>query len=378
MPAAIADVFTYGKSYIQALPRYIPGKPASSVAQQYGFAESEVLKLASNENPLGIPGSAQQAMLNLAAQASGCYPEPEAAPLKARLAERFGVPQSWITVGNGSSEILELAARAFAGQGDSIVMSEYAFALYSLYTSAVGATPVVIPARDFGHDLEAMLAAIDKTTKLIYIANPNNPTGTFIEPDEIEYFLSRVPKEVVVLLDEAYAEYLPDALQTDSAALLERHRNLILLRTFSKAYGLAGLRVGYSMAQPELTQILNQVRSAFNTNSFAQVAALAALSDEEFVRCTRDLNDRGREQLYHGFDLLALPYLRSAGNFVLVHVGDGERISEELLKRAVIVRPVSSYGLKAWVRISVGLPEQNERLLEALSSSLHSAAAYRQ
>lgn len=360
---ATAGILSYGKSYIQSLPLYIPGKAASAVAREYGFAESEVLKLASNENPLGIPGSAQQAMLELAARASGCYPEPDAAPLRARLSEKLHVPASWITVGNGSSEILDIAARAFAGHGDSVVMAEYSFALYSIYTGATGATPVVIPARDFGHDLEAMLAAIDPTTKLVYVANPNNPTGTFLAPSEIERFLARVPEDVVVVLDEAYAEYLPDALQTDVAALLERHRNLIVLRTFSKAYGLAGLRIGYGIAQPEITATLNRVRSAFNTNSFAQVAAMAALGDVEFVRTTRELNDRGREQFYQGLDRLALPYVRSAGNFVLVHVGDGDRFSKELLKKAIVIRPVTSYGLKEWVRISIGLPEQNERLL---------------
>ncbi|WP_446742733.1 histidinol-phosphate transaminase [Silvibacterium acidisoli] len=364
--SAFAETISYGKSYIQSLPLYVPGKSASSVAREYGFAEDSILKLASNENPLGVPESARLAMMAIAANPSACYPDPEATVLKARLQQRFGVPASWITIGSGSSELIDLAAKAFAGRGDSVVVSEYAFALYELAATSVGATAVVTPSRNLGHDLDAMLDAIDAKTTLLYIANPNNPTGTFIEETEIRAFLDHVPEEVVVVLDEAYSEYLPDVQQTSPAKLVEQYPNLVVMRTFSKAHGLAALRIGYCIAQPHLSEMLNRVRPSFNTTSFAQAAAAAALMDNEFLSRTRKVNDAGREQLCDGFDRAGLRYIPSAGNFVLVNVGNGEQVTQALLQQAIVVRPMNGYRLHEWVRISVGLAEHNDRLLRAL------------
>jgi histidinol-phosphate aminotransferase len=375
--SATAEVVPCGKDFIRARPLYIPGKATSAVARELGFVESEIVKLASNENPLGVPLSARQAMEQLAANPSACYPDPDATELKLRLRARYGVDAGWITVGNGSSEIIEMAARVFAGPGDSVVISQYAFASYHIAAAGAGAESVIVPASGFGHDLAAMLRAIDRRTRLIYIANPNNPTGTFIARDEICDFLDAVPPDVAVLLDEAYSEYLPDECQGSPAGLVGRYPNLIVTRTFSKAYGLAALRIGYCFAQQQMTALLNRVRPVFNTNCFAQAAAAAALQDTEFVARSRAMNDAGKKRLCGEFARLALPYVRSQGNFILVNVGDGAAVSKALLSRAVIVRPMASYGLSEWIRVTVGLSEQNDRFLSTLRAILRSAPSIR-
>jgi histidinol-phosphate aminotransferase len=280
----------------------------------------------------------------------------------------------WITLGNGSNDILELAAHAFVSPGQSIVYSEYSFAVYPLATQGVGARGIEVPALNYGHDIAAMARAIEADTRLVFIANPNNPTGTFVPAAELEAFLAKVPSHVVVVLDEAYNEYLAAQLQYDSIAWVRRFPNLLVSRTMSKAYGLAGLRVGFAIAQPLLTDLLNRVRQPFNVNSLAQAAAIAALNDREFLEKSAQINAAGYLQLTRGFEALGLEYVPSYGNFVLVKVGSddgaGSRVNLALLKQGVIVRPVNNYRLPQWLRISIGLPEENEAFLNALKKAL--------
>jgi histidinol-phosphate aminotransferase len=358
--------------YVRAIAPYQAGKPIEELAREHGLAPESIVKLASNENPLGVPASARAAMA-AAMGDLGRYPDSNGFALKAALGARFGVPAEWITLGNGSNDILELAAAAFLAPGRSCVYAQYSFAVYPLATQARGARAIVVPARDFGHDLDAMLAAICADTRLMYVANPNNPTGTFIAAPAMERFLARVPGNVVVVLDEAYNEYLPPADRFDSTAWVQRFPNLLVSRTFSKAYGLAGLRVGYGLAQPELTDLLNRVRQPFNVNALAQAAALAALGDQAFLQQSYELNRAGLQELESAFTRLGLAYVPSRANFVLVKVGPAARVYQELLKRGVIVRPVANYNLPEWLRVSVGLPEENARFLAALPAALEAA-----
>jgi len=365
----------FGPEYVRAIAPYQAGKPIAEVAREFGLIEADIVKLASNENPFGVPASSQQAMAAAMAEL-GRYPDANGFDLKAALSARYGVPADWITLGNGSNDILELAAHAFVAGGQSVVYSQYAFAVYALATQGVGARAIVVPARDYGHDLDAMAAAIDDDTRLIYIANPNNPTGTFIAAAEIEAFLQRVPAHVVVLLDEAYNEYLAPEQQFESSAWVCSYPNLLVSRTFSKAYGLAGLRVGFAIAQPALTDLMNRVRQPFNVNSLAQAAAIAALGDQDFLAQGAANNAAGYQQLVEAFDQLGLQYVPSHGNFVLVRVGVGEddaagaRVNLALLRQGVIVRPVGNYGLPQWLRISIGLPRENAVFLAALRKAL--------
>ena len=364
-----------GLDQVHGIAPYIGGKPISEVAREFGLDEAKIVKLASNENPLGMPESAKQAMLK-AAEELGRYPDSNGFELKQVIAKKYSVPENWITLGNGSNDILELAARAVAQQGDEIVFSQHAFAVYPLATQAVGAKAVEVPATPdlLGHDLAGMLKAITDKTKLMFVANPNNPTGSFLTGAEIDAFLEKVPSHIVVVVDEAYNEYLTQEQQYDSLAFAKKYSNVIVSRSFSKAYGLAGLRIGYGIAQPELTDLLNRIRQPFNVNTLAQAAAIAALNDAAFLQKGAELNRAGYAQLTKGFDALGLRYLPSAGNFVLVKVGDddgaGARVNLSLLKQGVIVRPVGNYGLPQWLRISIGLPEENAAFLNALKKSL--------
>jgi histidinol-phosphate aminotransferase len=363
----------YGPEYVRAIAPYQAGKPIAEVAREFGLDEAAIVKLASNENPFGVPESARQAMAAAAAEL-GRYPDANGFDLKAALSKRYEVPADWITLGNGSNDILEIAAHAFVERGQSVVYAQYSFAVYALATQGVGARHIVVPAKNHGHDLPAMLAAIDDDTRLVFIANPNNPTGTFIKAAEIEAFLSNVPSHVVVVLDEAYNEFLAKEDQFESAQWVKKYPNLLVSRTFSKAYGLAGLRVGFAIAQPALTDLMNRIRQPFNVNALAQAAAVAALNDQEFLQRSAENNRAGYAQLVEAFDKLGLEYVPSYGNFVLVKVGDeadaGARINLALLKQGVIVRPVGNYGLPEWLRISIGLPEENEVLIEALTHAL--------
>ena len=363
----------FGPDYVRAIAPYQGGKPISEVAREFGLDEETIIKLASNENPLGMPESAKQAMLSALAEI-GRYPDSNGFELKQAMTAKYGVPQDWITLGNGSNDILELAAHAFVQPGQSVIYAQYSFAVYALATQAVGGHAVVVAANNYGHDLEAMAAAITQDTKLVFIANPNNPTGTFIPAAEIAAFLKKVPQEVVVVLDEAYNEYLAPELQYDSVEWVRQYPNLLVSRTMSKAYGLAGLRIGFGIAQPSITDLLNRIRQPFNVNSMAQAAAVAALTDAAFLQKSATLNAQGYRQLTGAFDAMGIEYVPSYGNFVLFKVGSddgaGARINLALLKKGIIVRPVGNYGLPQWIRVSIGLPEENEAFIAALKQVL--------
>jgi histidinol-phosphate aminotransferase len=355
--------------YVREISPYVAGKPIDELAREFGLEPESIVKLASNENPRGMPASAKRAIAEVLADL-GRYPDSNGFALKSTLSAKFDVPPDWITLGNGSNDILELAAAALLSPGRSCVYAQHSFAVYALATQARGARAIVAPAKNLGHDLDAMASAIASDTALIYIANPNNPTGTHLRAEAIETFLAGVPAHVIVVIDEAYNEYLPPERRFNSALWVRKFPNLLIARTFSKAYGLAGLRVGYGIAQTELTDLLNRVRQPFNVNAAAQAAAVAALSDAEFVDESYRLNRSGAQQLNDAFRSLGLEYVPSYGNFVLVRVGDAERVYEELLKRGVIVRPVGNYGLPEWLRVTVGLPKENSRFVEALMAAL--------
>ncbi len=363
----------YGPDYIRAIAPYQAGKPIAEVAREFGLDEANIVKLASNENPYGVPESAKKAMMEAAAEL-GRYPDANGFDLKAALSKRYNVPTDWITLGNGSNDILEIAAHAFVQQGQAIVYAQYSFAVYALAAQGIGARAIVVPAKDYGHDLPAMAKAIDADTRLVFIANPNNPTGTFIPADQIEAFLKQVPSNVVVVLDEAYNEFLTPKQQYESTAWVKQYPNLLVSRTFSKAYGLAGLRVGFAIAQPALTDLMNRIRQPFNVNSMAQAAAIAALNDTAFLEQGARNNAAGYQQFVEAFKELGLEYVPSSGNFVLVKVGNddgaGARVNLALLKQGVIVRPVGNYGLPQWLRISIGLPQENAIFIAALKKAL--------
>lgn len=356
--------------HVEAIAPYQAGKPIGELAREFGLDPAAIIKLASNENPLGMPPSARRAMESVLAQL-GRYPDPNGFDLKAVLATQYRLPSAWITLGNGSNDLLELASLALLSAGDAVVYAQHAFVVYHLATQARGARHVVVPAQDYGHDLDAMLQAIDVQTRLVFIANPNNPTGTFLPAQEIEAFLHRVQQRhgerVTVILDEAYNEYLDPELRFDSARWVEQFANLIVVRTLSKAYGLAGLRVGFALAQPRLTDLLNRVRQPFNVNTLAQAAAIAALGDDDFLQQSYELNRQGKRMLEQAFSDLGLTYVPSYGNFVLVKVGDAARINLELLKRGIIVRPVAGDGLPEWLRVTTGLITENQKFIDALT-----------
>lgn len=363
----------FGPDYVRAIAPYQGGKPIAEVAREFGLDEAAIVKLASNENPLGIPESSQRAMQQAFAELAR-YPDSNGFDLKGAISKKFDVPTDWITLGNGSNDILELAARALVQPGQSVVYSQYSFAVYPLATQAVGARAIVVPAKNFGHDLDAMANAISPDTKLLFVANPNNPTGTIVGGEQIATLLKRVPASVVVVLDEAYTEYLPAELRYDALAWVRQYPNLIVSRTFSKAYGLAGLRVGFGIAQPGLTDLLNRIRQPFNVNSLAQAAAVAVLNDDAYLQKSAQLNADGYRQLTEAFTQMGIEYVPSYGNFVLFRAGDddgaGARVNLELLKKGVIVRPVGNYGLPQWLRVSIGLPNENAAFIDALKTVL--------
>ncbi len=351
-------------AYIRAIAPYQPGKPISELERELGI--SGIVKLASNENPLGCSPLAMAAMQE-ALKTIALYPDGNGFELKDALFKRYGIDHARIVLGNGSNDMLELAARAFLTVGDKAVYSAHAFAVYPLATQAVGATGISVPAINFGHDLKAMLkAAIEHKAKLVFIANPNNPTGTFIDAAGLQDFLRALPSNILVVLDEAYNEYLPQENRYDSVAWLEEFPNLIVSRTFSKAYGLAGLRVGYAFADAQVAGMMNRVRQPFNVNSVAQAAAVAALQDADFVRRTNELNRRGMEQITAGLSKLELEFIPSYGNFISFRIANAGRVYRRLLELGVIVRPVASYDMPDYLRVSIGLEEENDKFLSAL------------
>lgn len=355
--------------YIRDIAPYQPGKPTSELARELGLNPADIIKLASNENPLGVSPKALAAMQRLLPELA-LYPDGNGFELKQVIAEKFAVPCDGIVLGNGSNDILELAARTYLTAGDSAVFSQHAFAVYPLVVKAMGARGIEVPAKNFGHDLDAIIAAIEPRTKLLFIANPNNPTGTFIDPAVLRDAIKRVPAQVLVLIDEAYTEYLPAALRADTASWIREMPNLIVSRTFSKAYGLAGLRVGYGLGAAEVIGLMNRVRQPFNVNQLALAGAAAALNDEEFLARGLDNNQRGMAQLIEGFKQQGLEYIPSFGNFVCVKVGAAGPVFQKLLKQGVIVRPIASYGMPEYLRISIGTESENARFLKALAQAL--------
>lgn len=360
-------------THIKDIQPYVPGKPTEDLVRELGLNPAEVVKLASNENPLGMSLAAKKA---IQASLDGLerYPDPGGYYLKQAISKRFEVPADWITIGNGSNDILEMVGMALLEPGFSAVYSQFAFVVYRLSTQARGAQHIVVPAHDFGHDLDAMLDAIAPNTRLVFIANPNNPTGTFLTNGAVTGFLESVEQRhgtsVTVVLDEAYNEYLPKSERVDSLALVKRFANLVVSRSFSKAYGLAGLRVGYGITQPVLTQLMARVRQPFNVNTLAQAAATAALFDDDFLAQSAAVNEAGKHQLQSALDEMGLTYIPSFANFVLVKFEDAPSINQALLRRGVIVRPVPADGLPDWLRVSIGLEHENARFIESLRLTL--------
>ena len=367
--SAPQDISLLAPEYVRHLGRYVPGKPIGELAREFGIDERDIVKLASNENPRG-PSPAVRAAIAAATEDLSRYPDGNGFDLKAALAARYKVSPEQIVLGNGSNDILELVSQTFLRPGDSAVYSRHAFVVYPLATQARGATGIEVAAREFGHDLDAMRAAIVPSTRIVFVANPNNPTGTWIPPDALRAFIASVPDDVLVVLDEAYNEYLEPAQIAPSATWIAAHPNLVVSRTFSKAYGLAALRVGYGIMEARVADIVNRVRQPFNVNALAQAAALAALADTSYVDESRALNRAGMKQLEEGVRALGLRFVPSHANFLLVHVGDAAKVNQRLLAQGVIVRPVANYGLPAYLRVTVGLPAENRRFLDALAAAV--------
>ena len=360
---------------VQGLHPYIPGKPVEELERELGILDS--IKLASNENPLG-PSPLGWAAAQQAAGDLNLYPDDTGHRLRNRLSGEHGVDPAQIVLGAGSSDVLDMVARTFLGPGVNAVFADHSFAMYSIYTQASGAESRVAPAlpadhptQPFGHDPGALLAAIDSNTRVVFIANPNNPTGTWLSRTELEGFLAQVPPEVVVVLDEAYTQYVGDPSFPDGMQWLAQHPNLLVTRTFSKIYGLAGLRIGYGVGNPELVSLVGRVRHPFNVNTIALAAAEAALDDGDFVRRSAEVNAAGRRELGRGLHGLGLRFIPSVANFLCVEFGlPGIDMYEALLREGVIVRPVANYGLPNHLRITVGTENENRVLLDALARVL--------
>ncbi len=353
---------------VQAIEPYQPGKPLSELAREYGIEDA--IKLASNENPIG-PSPRALAAAQAALGDIARYPDGGGFSLKRALSDKLGVAPEQITLGNGSNDVLEFVARAFASSGDEVIYAQHAFAVYELVTRAVGARPVVVPARNWGHDLAGMQRAITPRTRLVFIANPNNPTGTWLSRDELEAFVQQVPSHALVVVDEAYFEYVEEPAYPDAVRWIARYPNVVVTRTFSKAYGLAGLRVGYGVSTREVADYLNRVRQPFNVNSVGAAAAEAALADEEHLQRSIAMNRDGLRQLIEGLKRLKLPFIPSVANFITIDIGRPANAAyESLLRKGVIVRPVASYGMPNHLRVTVGLPAENERFLVALRAVL--------
>ncbi|SDK09313.1 histidinol-phosphate aminotransferase [Methylophilus rhizosphaerae] len=367
----MSDLSNLAPANIRAIAPYQGGKPISELAREMGLNEADIVKLASNENPLGMSPKAQMALEEALAEISR-YPDGNSFTLRDAVSKKYAVQAAQIVFGNGSNDILELAARAFLTAGDEVIYSQHAFAVYPLVTQAAGATGVVVPAIEFGHDLPGFLQAITPKTKLIFVANPNNPTGTLIAKPVLSHFLQQVPRHIVVVLDEAYDEYLSEADKSEAISWLAEFENLIISRTFSKAYGLAGLRVGFGLMHAALADLMNRVRQPFNVNSLAQVAATVSLQDEDFVARSYAANQAGMAQITQGLTRLGLSFISSFGNFVSFKVTNAGAVNQALLKQGVIVRPVANYEMPDYLRVSIGLFSENARFLEVLEKILGS------
>ena len=354
---------------LQTVPVYQPGRPIEEVARELGLPADDIIKLASNENPLGPSRLASAAMRKALAQVN-LYPDGNAYYFKQKLAAKLGVTPAHIILGNGSNEVIEFVGHAVISPGSEVVVSQYCFAVYNIVTALFGGKLVVVPAKQYGHDLDAMLAAITPNTRVVFVANPNNPTGTIASREDLARFVAAVPENVVLALDEAYIEFLDDALDLVPEIRSGRKANLLLMRTFSKIYGLAGLRLGYGIGHPDLIAELEKIRQPFNVNAIAQAGALAALDDTAHAAKTRKGNSRGLKFYARAFRKLGLEFVPSSANFILVRVGDGSRVFKEMQGLGVIVRPMGGYQLPEWVRISIGTPKENQRCLEALKTAL--------
>jgi histidinol-phosphate aminotransferase len=357
---------------LEHLPVYQPGRPVEEVARELGLSPRHVIKLASNENPLG-PSPAALAAMKKALRALHMYPDGNAYYLKQKLAGKLDVTPAHLVLGNGSNDIIEFLGHALLGPGDEMVVSQYCFAIYPIVARLLGARVITVPARDYGHDLPAMLRAVTVNTRLVFVANPNNPTGTLAPAADVRRLVAELPEGVVLAMDEAYFEFLDKPVDLLPLVRAGKKPNLILLRTFSKIYGLAGLRMGYGIGHPEFIAALEKIRQPFNINSLAQSAALAALDDAAHVRKTRENNFKGRKFLEKALAAMKIPVVPSAANFVLAQVGAGQDVFEKLQRQGIITRPMGGYQLPEWIRISVGTPAENQRCVKALRQILRAA-----
>ncbi len=354
------DIWSTAHPWLRDLVSYEPGKPIEDVARELGLKPEEIIKLASNENPLGPSPKALVAMEE-AMRRAHFYPDGGGYYLREAIAKMLGLERANVILGCGSNEIIEFIGKAFLNPGDDIIASRHAFVVYKLMATLFGARTIEVPDPDFAHDLDGMADAITPQTKEIFVANPNNPTGTLLTQAEIDRFMDRVPDRVVVVFDEAYYEFLPEP--PDTLKYVRDGRNVVVLRTFSKIQGLAGLRIGYGLAPAPLIDVLQKTRQPFNANGVAQAGALAGLLDETHQQRTRELTWAGRDYLQAEFAEMGLEFIPSHANFVLVRVGDGKRVFGELMKRGIIIRDMNAYGLPEWIRVSVGTREQNERFI---------------
>lgn len=354
-------------SYVRAISPYQPGKPITELAREMGLPVEKIVKLASNENPLGMSPKAQKAV---EAQISGVARYPDQFDLIRKISELTGLGMEQIVLGNGSNDLLDLIARVFLAPGRSAVFAQHAFAVYPLATLSAGAELITVPAKNHGHDLDAMLAAIRPETRIVWIANPNNPTGTFVPYAEVHAFMTKVPADVIVVLDEAYNDYLPPSERQDAGQWIKDFPNLVITRTFSKIYGLAGLRAGYALASSPVADLMNRIRQPFNVNNLALAAAIAALDDHVFVAESYELNRRGMEQIIAGLKRLGLEHIPSHGNFVTFRLDNAAATNQKLLQQGVIVRPIAGYGLPEWLRVTIGTEPENAIFLQALAKAL--------
>jgi len=355
--------------FLNNLPVYQPGRPIEEVARELGLPADSIIKVASNENPFG-PSPLAVAAMQKAIAGVNLYPDGNAFYLKQKLAAKLGVEPANLVLGNGSNEIIEFVAHAMLGPGDDVVVSQFCFAIYPIVAKMSGANVLTVPARNYGHDLTAMLRAVTPRTKIVFVANPNNPTGTLAAREDLIQFVNDVPDGVLLVMDEAYLEFLDDPVDLVPLIRLGARKNLLLMRTFSKIYGLAGLRIGYGIGESGFIAALEKVRQPFNVNLLAQSAALAALDDQEHVRKTRSNNSLGLAFFERAFRDLKLEFVPSSANFILVRVGHGQKVFEAMQKQGVITRPMGGYQLPEWLRISIGTPQENERSLKALKLAL--------
>ena len=363
----MSSIWDLANRQLRSLAVYEPGKPIEETARELGVDPSTIIKLASNENPLGPSPKALEAM-RAALENANLYPDGSGFYLTKAIAAKLGVTPENVILGNGSNEVIEFLGHAFLNPGDNVITSQYAFIVYKLLATAFGVRTIETPTSHYQQNLEGTLEAITPKTRLIFIPNPNNPTGTLVSQRAIDDFMSQIPDSIVTVFDEAYFEFLDDP--PDTLRFVRQGRNVIVLRTFSKVHGLAGLRIGYAVAPLEMIQVLHKTRQPFNVNSVAQAGALAALEDDVHPRETKRVVDEGRAYLQEHFAKMRIPFVPAVANFVMINVGDGCAVFEKLLRRQIIVRPLKGYGLPEWVRISVGTMQENEKLIDALKEVL--------